>query len=277
MYSNEMKMSVISKLREMGYAVKEGVGLRGPAVEVRSPQGTISILVYNDFFEDRVATNASVIDTAAFVAHEADTAYRNDVSRNAGNLIDSLTIEDLFLALKPAEKSDSDSISIERPCSVCGMREKVREYLCFMPRNSGLVIPVTALNRCFVEEKTGISIEELWPVALKNTRQATHLQRMDEIIPFIQDDDDLCLYVLTLKDRIKGAAAILNKSAIAELAQRIDVNEFIVIPSSVNEVLLMPVTQYTPPISEVSSTVRMMNSTLEKRMILSNEAFYYAV
>lgn len=50
------------------------------------------------------------------------------------------------------------------------------------------------------------------------------------------------MYVLSNKSNIKGASAMLDKKGIVELADRIGVHEFVLLPSSIHECILVPKT-----------------------------------
>ena len=67
------------------------------------------------------------------------------------------------------------------------------------------------------------------------------------------------LYVLTNASTIKGASAILNKQALAEFGKKHKTNKIVVLPSSVNEMLLTPYTEETD-IDAFSAMVEEINN-----------------
>lgn len=93
--------------------------------------------------------------------------------------------------------------------------------------------------------RMGIDIDELYEIAMENTRRdfPEKIRCMDEILP---DMKDICideadrkkLYVLTNELGINGATTILYKDVIKDFANKVGKSLFIM-PSSIHEMLLL--------------------------------------
>ena len=70
-------------------------------------------------------------------------------------------------------------------------------------------------------------------------------------------------YVISNKSSIKGASAILNKKVLKEFAQKLNISKFLVLPSSVHEMLLLPYTDEID-IEEFSQMVKEVNCSQVK-------------
>ncbi len=94
-------------------------------------------------------------------------------------------------------------------------------------------------------DRWGISIDELYNIAMDNTRRMfpERIRCMDEILP---DIEEMCidemdrkkLYVLSNTSGVNGATVILYKDVIKDFAGKLGKNLFI-LPSSIHEMILL--------------------------------------
>lgn len=83
------------------------------------------------------------------------------------------------------------------------------------------------------------------------------------------------LYVLTNRDGIYGAAAVLYDGALKRFAKEQE-SDLVILPSSQHEVLLMPCTEGTVP-AELQEIVREVNRTeLSEEEVLSDSVYLYS-
>lgn len=80
---------------------------------------------------------------------------------------------------------------------------------------------------------TEIDEEDAWRCAEKNSNSETK-------IDYMYMPEKSMIYIITNKNGIKGASAILNKREIERLGKWTNTNKFIVLPSSIHEMLLVP-------------------------------------
>ena len=73
-------------------------------------------------------------------------------------------------------------------------------------------------------------------------------------------ESDMPLYILTNRNNIHGASAILNKQALKDFGASYNVDKILVLPSSIHEMLIAPYTE-DMNIEEFSSMVAEVNHT----------------
>lgn len=103
--------------------------------------------------------------------------------------------------------------------------------------------------RCIVTENMistmGMEESMLWGCAEDNTSDDTEIQDMAELMrsmgidPEMLGNDDVNQIVVTNKQKTYGAAGLLDRVKITELAARNNAEKFIVLPSSIHEVILV--------------------------------------
>lgn len=127
------------------------------------------------------------------------------------------------------------------------------------------------------------SPELLYQLATENTPQLLPYY-LDDIFSILTELNDLScyekerttpLYVLTNSEKLFGAASILYPGLLSEIAARMD-KDFIILPSSIHEVLLIPVPDSSDR-SDYSSIIEEVNlSQLTPEEVLSCHAYYFS-
>ena len=107
----------------------------------------------------------------------------------------------------------------------------------------------TVINNQLMESY-GVSVEELHQVALDNlshsamsfkTMRDVMIEMMgEEAAMFIPEEEVPSMYVLTNESKIHGASSILDKGMLEQISERVG-GDFIVLPSSIHEVIIVPV------------------------------------
>lgn len=132
----------------------------------------------------------------------------------------------------------------------------------------------------------GIKKEEAWKLAEKNTFAETKIESlytvMEERIDQDFGDDVVPLYMVTNNCMLQGAAAILNKKEMNNLAEKLETNIFIMLPSSVHEILVVPYygsrNDALLELNEYSWMVRSANSNcVDPWEVLANKAYIMEV
>ncbi|WP_026664498.1 DUF5688 family protein [Butyrivibrio sp. FC2001] len=123
--------------------------------------------------------------------------------------------------------------------------EGIEEYLYMTDEYNGESISIKVTPKML--EMWDISEDEAFNMAEDNTSKETTIKSMAEVISNmmgIELADDMNpleqMYVISNKSNIKGASAILDTKAIGELAERFNVHEFVLLPSSIHECILVP-------------------------------------
>lgn len=90
-----------------------------------------------------------------------------------------------------------------------------------------------------------ISEEEAWEAAYKHVCEDTCIIGMSQFLNGLlgvatENEDVDVMYVISNRDKIKGASAILNEKALKEFAQKKGISRLFVLPSSIHEMIIMP-------------------------------------
>ena len=111
----------------------------------------------------------------------------------------------------------------------------------------------------------GVDEPIAWSIADNHLTLAVQIQSLrsvlgDALFDEFPDEDRIGLHIITTKDKVKGASAILHRGALREFADDHGTNKLIVIPSSVHEMLILPY-DGTQDIDEFSALVKEVNAT----------------
>lgn len=126
--------------------------------------------------------------------------------------------------------------------------------------------------------RSDIEYKEAWKMAERNTFNETRIismgQVMAELLHMEYSPDMECglkMYVVSNEMRSKGASAILDEEALFRFTRTIGVRRVIVIPSSIHEMLIVPVDEgigvddITPIVKEVNETMVIPEERLTDR------------
>lgn len=96
---------------------------------------------------------------------------------------------------------------------------------------------------------------------------------IDMMIP--DDDTNPQMYVLTNKKKLYGANLILNKATMDNIYDTLD-GGFVIIPSSIHEVIILPFNENTMDADSLKSMIQEVNgSSLSANEVLSNHPYIY--
>ena len=134
----------------------------------------------------------------------------------------------------------------------------------------------------------GISLQQLYDLAFQNTPkllpyQLTGLNKMIEIMKEeLKDEfpDDMkfntisALYILTNKQRYHGAACMFYKDILLDFSKEIN-SDFYIIPSSIHEVILVPIPSDMDP-DDCNDLIKEVNrKLLWQEEYLSDHVYYF--
>lgn len=151
---------------------------------------------------------------------------------------------------------------------VCSASDFEKEYATILIHNNHM-------------EHWEIDLSTLYRIAKENTPKLLpyHLENMKDYLVRYCDwkpfDDHIPMYLLTNHLKIHGASVILYEGLLEQISRELD-SSLVVIPSSVHEVLIIPVSSkkelahYTYMIMEVNAT------QIARDEVLSNHAYYYS-
>lgn len=141
----------------------------------------------------------------------------------------------------------------------------------------------------------GLTEEKLFTLAMENTRKMfpTVVRNLSEVlremmiedgmppeladVMFPDDQQDGCptLFMISNVSKMNGAAVILYEDVLRELAERFD-SDLYILPSSIHEVIAVPIVEDMPTPEELAEMVTSINSEqvgIEDR--LSNQVYRY--
>lgn len=138
----------------------------------------------------------------------------------------------LYVGVRP---STNDHI-VKRPTEFDGIEQYLYERL---DKNPSIKVNEAGLQH------EGMTVAEAWEIARRNTFAETKIESLAKMMARLSgmempDVGGPDIYVVTTETGFRGAAAVLDRKAIKALSDRLGVNTFIMLPSSIHEVLLVP-------------------------------------
>ena len=131
-------------------------------------------------------------------------------------------------------------------------------------------------------ELINVSVDEAWERAEKNTFAETEIQSITSLLfglggmpnEMAETKSDFPeLYVISNNCRFKGASAILDRRALKTFAKEHGVDELVVLPSSVHEMLILPY-QDDMNLDDLSDIVKEVNAVqVEPEERLTDRAY----
>ncbi len=136
-------------------------------------------------------------------------------------------------------------------------------------------------------ENAGIRVDELYQQALLNSRDDYQIRSMAAMLMEMMglDAEDMPLqenatpqlYVVTNKDKLFGAAAILSEDLLSNIRNKFD-SDFYILPSSVHEMIITPKTEAGPAADELLAMVSEINATqVEPEDRLTDNVYQYTL
>lgn len=282
-------------VRELVEAVKEvaGEGYKVRTNEVRKNNGvvlqavviqaegeSVSPTIYIDkFIEDIEKEEASVAE----VAEEIFEMYEENRNPELGATISDLTKKEFILGHVEYQLVNADR-NAERlqgvpSKKIADLAALYRTVISNDERGTASFVVSDEMMKV-----AGISIEELDEAADRNTKNAGFLvksmqQVMAEMMGMPEEmaeamADGPQMFVLTNGRKTNGANILLFKEQLAELAEKVD-DDFFILPSSIHELLAIPASQVDDA-EQLRQMVREVNDTqVAPDEILGYEVYLY--
>lgn len=257
--SNITRDEIVQALIALGYqaekkeSMKNGVVHEGILIQNESP---ISPVIYTKrLIEEAERQDLCLLDVVAKVVKSYEEAKSPEF--NERKLLDrDFILDNLFIGLQ----KDSTEQLVRGECMLDGIESYL--YVGGDFEDDGTYsLKVTEAYLDY----TDISIEDAWDRAKRNTFSKTVIQSLAQLmaelcnIPYDPSMEiGLPMYVISTRDRVKGASTILDQEAVAAFAREQGVDKLIVLPSSVHEMILVP---YEPDmdLAACSEMVRSIN------------------
>lgn len=112
----------------------------------------------------------------------------------------------------------------------------------------------------------GINRSDAWSQAKKNTFNETKICSLSSVLNEQGlVDEEIPLYIVTNDCQMRGASGILNKKRMEDLAKDLGVKIFLIFPSSIHEMIVMPYEKtYKEALLELNNYTRMVIETNSK-------------
>lgn len=231
---------ILRKLKENGVeavakeSVKNSVIFRGIII----PTGRdVSPIIYTDEIIEKAERTGMLLEEV--VEEILDIYERNkDVSFGVDKILErDWMMEHVVVgfqkdSIENIVKKDSGFMGIEMYLYLCGDRKAKETF----------TVKVTEA----LLQYAGVTEAEAWDAALQHTCEDTEIESMWEVMERItgaslwEQEDQLHMYIISNKSHMHGASAILNRKKLESLARVYGVDQLIVLPSSIHEMLVMP-------------------------------------
>lgn len=239
--------------------VKNGEMLHAFEFETKEKDGYgVAVLLYPDeliaIAEMRGDKMDRVVDEIIEAVSDENIPKEISSFLNKEDILKHLYIE--------VEKVNNNALDeIRRKCEYC---EEIESFLVRRVVENDSLYMETKLKRGMLEQFK-IDEEMAWKMAEKNTFAE------GQIFRFSMDDNTML--IATNKYKNLGAVQFLNKELMNEIKEEYEVENLIILPSSIHECIVIPNTEDTD-LSELSKMVREINaSAVTEREQLANRAF----
>ena len=274
------KEDILRELSNRGYKAKSKVftknGTDLEAIAISSISNIEAVFYTKDLLEDANEHNKS-LDT---VVEEIINGYKlNEAPPFDVNLLKSkeFILNNIYIGL--AEKSAAETVTpVHKPldgfdginCYLYIRYEVENQYYTTK-------VPKSLLSTANVSE------EDAWQAAMKNTIDDTLLYNFNEFMrnkfgmPSV-GKLELPLYLLTNVSMYYGAGSLVNKEVLKGLCEKHNTKKILVLPSSIHEALVMPLTDDSESVEFFSNMVSTINhETVDPKDRLIDKAFVIEV
>ena len=232
--------TIMEKLVNKGYVVEaydknnNGVVFKG----IVNKTSNVCPIVYINAFEDDIREGKTSIEE---IVDYIESVFRRKTPRiNLDEILDpQYILNHIYMGLQKESEDMSDDKLIKRKCEFSG----IEVYMYVDIGEGSFKITTNGLK------KLSVPVEEMWRRAEKNTGNNTEVKMLSDIVcdimgldrkDFPKLDPTEEYYVFSNAEKFRGAAGVLDKGLIEKLRDGIGVSRFIMIPSSIHEVMLKP-------------------------------------
>lgn len=131
----------------------------------------------------------------------------------------------------------------------------------------------------------GLTEDEFFKKVSENTKNVLEpeIRNLSDVLQNIQPSTaseamDMSMFVVTSKNKMKGSASlILDDVVLSQVAARYNNANYFIIPSSVSEVITMPVNEFTPETAESIAMLTQMVEEVNDTQVANDEILSYDV
>lgn len=260
---------IINELQNKGFnaskqdTVKNGVTFKG--IKIETEKRIIPVIYTDQIIEEAINDGKTFEDVVSEIIEIYESC--KDVSLNIADFSDKkIMLSHLFIGLQKASseelvKRNYELDEIESYIYIRGGKDEERYSI--------------KVNEMLLKE-CNISIDEAWDYAEKNTYEETEITNMAKIISRItgvEFPEDIPMYIVSNKNRDRGASCILNKKIQKEVGKMLNTDKIVALPSSIHEVIVVPY-ESSEDLDMLSEMVKDVNSEeVTPSEQLSNKAY----
>ena len=253
---------IIEELNSRGYfaekssAIKNGICKEGITVKKNRTDKIAPNLYAEDFVgnaEREWLSVSEVVDEIERIVGQCNTDFDLSMFTNKDYVLSHIR-----LGLQATGTEDI----VKRPSSFDGLEE----YLYLEGNRENEHFSVKVKEEILKNAEVAFNIA--WSMAEKNSHKETTIQPLFSVIANIigEEQSPICnefapIYVVSNKSKFRGASGIADRTALKELADNIGIHDFVVLPSSIHECILMPKDENTD-IQSLYNMVCEVNSTV---------------
>lgn len=265
-----MKNSIIASLKDRGIEVitksayKNGVEIEG----ITLSDSRISPIIYFEDIEEML-TEHSFEEVVGWL----EGIFKMKATPNFS--LDILTDREKFLShLFVGIQRASEQELVKRPCEE--MNGDTELYLYARCSNSEDGFFSCKINHSILSQ-IDCTEEEAWERATENSCEESTLKSMSELLFGFSDEDDM-LFVLSNNSGVNGASSIVNRALLKDFATKKGTSELIILPSSVDELIVIPSNMADYDNDTLEHIVKGANEeAVEPRKRLAERAYFLAV
>ena len=278
------RKDIIAKLQEMGINAEEASSLKNGVVfegiVIRTEGSNIAPIIYTDpIIEAAMAAGKTVEEAAKKVVEIYEESkgpcFDLDEMLSRGGILETIKIG--------LQKTSTENI-VKRETPFPG----IEQYLFIGDDMEGGGSYAIRVKPELLESRE-IEISEAWEAAERNTFAETRIHGMTSVLMELMPGDipeelkdaftaqEEVMYVVTNEKRYRGASAILNTAAIKDFAEIHGFKKLAVIPSSIHEVIIVPVDDEAGK-ADLDEMIAEVNATeVTPEEVLGSEAFFMEV
>lgn len=270
------RREIVEELIEKGYkaeahdVMKNGVTFEG--IMIRG-EGAVSPIIYtNEVIKVAEANGASLSEVVDEVIREYKEHKKIQFN------IDQFSDKKFILSHMHVGIQKASNEEIEK--KMCEL-EGLESFLFIRDRDENGGSYSAKVNAQMLE-LINVSVDEAWERAEKNTFAETEIQSITSLLfglggmphEMAETKSDFPeLYVISNEYRYRGASAILDRIALKAFAEEHGVNELVVLPSSIHEMMILPY-QGDMNLDDLSAIVEEVNAVqVEPEERLTDRAY----
>lgn len=251
---------IINELQNKGYSAKLNTiiknGVKFNAIVISNNSNVAPVIYIDEILKKAEKKGTCLHEVVSEIIDIYERHY--SISFNLENLYNrDFILDNVYIGLQKESTEDL----VKRPCYL----EGIESYLYIREQSHDVQYSIK-LNKDLLD-RAKITEYDAWRFAQNNTNAETTMQSMAVIIAemcgveYSEEMEEMTpLFVISNKNNVKGASAILNKELLLQFAEKYKTNKILVMPSSIHEMILAPYSEEMS-IEEFSDMVSEINNS----------------